>query len=110
MTAHWTEPGISKIKPGSFYHASFTYVLTATTSPILHVCRESKKSDFSKKKKKNSFIINYGMLAKLGLTMGGFITVSLHYDTYTNQTTIKILSYYLAVIVITSYLNQMGSS
>lgn len=37
-----------KIKPGSFDHASFTYVLTATTSPILHFCRGRKKSDFSK--------------------------------------------------------------
>lgn len=75
MTAHWTEPGISKIKPGSFYHASFTYVLTATTSPILHVCRGMEKSHFSNK----SFLINYAMLSKLGLIMDSFITVSLHY-------------------------------
>lgn len=79
--------------------------------PRLPSCMSAEKArnQISAQRKK-SFIINYGILAKLGLTMDGFITVSLHYDTYTNQTTIKILSYYLAVIVITSYLNQMGSS
>lgn len=47
--AHWTEPFIQRcIRRESSWeppHASFTYIRTATTSPIIHFCGERGRSE-----------------------------------------------------------------
>lgn len=44
LLTHWTEPCVFRSRRQPRTHASFTYVLTATTSPILHFYREKHQS------------------------------------------------------------------